>query len=340
MGQLAAHLDRGWDLVARGDFAGAMLSAEKSLELDEASPEGHNLVGYIYQAEGRPEEALEHYRMALDLDEGFIDAMLNAADVMVHPLRDLDGALAMVRHALEWLHEDEVDVRADALLLEVDIHLLRQDTEAALKTVRELPTGPFDNPTLALSVGRARLDVGDLEGAEPLIRRATELSPPTADAFYFLALCLEARKDRAGSLVAALQARELDVQSPPPPWAIPTPHFERRVQRALAQLPEEISGVLAGALVVVTDLPGAEVVAEGLDPRMPVLLDAIAEVGHPPSVGRVFIYKRNIERLAPGLMELDAEVLRALITEVCATFEIELPVGEIPEESGDDDDEG
>ena len=45
MDQFAAHLDRGWDLVSRGDLAGALVSAEKSLELDAASPEAHNLLG-------------------------------------------------------------------------------------------------------------------------------------------------------------------------------------------------------------------------------------------------------------------------------------------------------
>src|SRR4051812_47623066 len=32
MDQFTAHLDRGWDLVNRGDFAGALISAQKSLE--------------------------------------------------------------------------------------------------------------------------------------------------------------------------------------------------------------------------------------------------------------------------------------------------------------------
>src|SRR5262249_61572725 len=34
MDQFSAHLDRGWDLIHRGDLAGAQRSAEKSLELD------------------------------------------------------------------------------------------------------------------------------------------------------------------------------------------------------------------------------------------------------------------------------------------------------------------
>lgn len=321
MSQLSAHLDRGWDLVSRGNLAGAMLSAEKSLEIDDESPEAHNLVGYILQAEGRAEEALDHYRLALELDESYVDAMLNAADVLIHPLGDWDGALAMVREALDWLQEDEVDERADALLLELDIHLYRGDRAAAAKVVRELPEGPFENPALLLQIGRAHLDVGDLDRAEPLLEQAIAEGPPNADAHYYRALLHEARGDSSAALVSFLQARELDAISAPTPWSLPRDHFERRVQLALQQLPEALSRALEGALVIVTDLPGAEVVADGLDPRMPVLLDAVSESDTSPAkVGRVFVYARNIERVAAGLLEIETEVARALAAELRAAF--------------------
>ena len=61
MDQLNAHLDRGWDLVSRGDLAGALRSAERSLEIDGESPEAHNLIGYVHMLEGHAEKALEHY---------------------------------------------------------------------------------------------------------------------------------------------------------------------------------------------------------------------------------------------------------------------------------------
>src|SRR5689334_8081131 len=80
MDQFTAHLDRGWDLVNRGDYPGALLSAQKSLELDPESPEAHNLIGYIHQAEGRSEDALEHFRQAIAIDETYVEAMLNAAE--------------------------------------------------------------------------------------------------------------------------------------------------------------------------------------------------------------------------------------------------------------------
>lgn len=320
MGQLSAHLDRGWDLVSRGDYAGAMLSAEKSLELDDASAEAHNLVGFIHQAEGRPDDALDEYRAALEIDESYVDAMLNAAEVLFQPLERLDDALEMVREAIDWLEEDELDERTDAQLLEIDIHLFRGEREAATRLVKRLPPGPFENPALALAVGRARLDVGDVDGAEPLIRDAVERAPHP-DAFCCLGRILETQADHRGAIMMFLRAREMDLVSPPPPWALAMDQFERRVQSALASLPPELSAMLEGALVVVLDVPGAEVVADGVDPRTPVLMDALSEPATPPRVGRLFVYKRNIERVAANLFEIEREIARSLETELHVVFE-------------------
>lgn len=320
MDQLTAHLDRGWDLVSRGDLAGALLSAEKSIELNEESPEAHNLLGYVYQAQGRPDDAIEEYKQALELDEGYVDAMLNAAEVLLHPIGDADAALAYADEALDWLTEEEVDLRADALLLKVDALLAKNDREGAQRVAQLLPEGPFESPALYLQVGRARFETGDVEGAEPLVRKAVEQQSPMADAFYYLGLVLEAKGDRRGALVGLLTARDLDRASPPPPWSLPHDQFERRVQSALLKLPAHLAPVLEGALVVVSDLPGAEVVAEGVDPRIAVLLDDVAPEGQPPRVGRLFVYQRNVERLAAGLLDVEDEIVHSIEAELVATY--------------------
>lgn len=298
-----------------------MLSAEKSLELDDASPEAHHLIGYIFHAEGRAEEALEHYRHALEIDESYVEAMLDAAELLLHPMGDLDAALEMVREAKDWLEEDGTpDELAETMLLEVDIHLSRGDRLSAASVVRDLPPGPFENPRLATNVARALVDVGDPDAALALLEEAVKEVPPTSDAFYYLGLAREAKQDMTGTLLAFLQSRELDARSESPPWSLPLDQFERRVQAALATVPDDLAPVIEGALVVVTDLPGAEVVADGVDPRAPVLVDALSGPGEPEKVGRIFVYKRNVERIAPGVFELDAEIARSLFLELHSAF--------------------
>jgi hypothetical protein len=74
----------------------------------------------------------------------------------------------------------------------------------------------------------------------------------------------------------------------------------------------------------VTDLPGAEVVADGVDPRTCVLLDTAppASAGGPsePKATRMFLYQRNVERAAEDLSELNDELYALIEDELCATF--------------------
>src|SRR5579864_7956039 len=105
--QLTAHLDRGWDLAQKGDAAGAVACAKRALEIDPQSPEVHNLMGFAAALEGNADEALEFYRQAIALDETYFEAMLNAAEVMIAPLGDYDGAIAQIEDALDYAETEE-----------------------------------------------------------------------------------------------------------------------------------------------------------------------------------------------------------------------------------------
>ena len=78
--------------------------------------------------------------------------------------------------------------------------------------------------------------------------------------------------------------------------------------------------MIEGALVIIGDLPGAEVVAEGVDPRIPVLLDDLSPSGEPARVGRLFVYQRNVERPANGGAEIEDEIVRAIVDELEHVF--------------------
>ncbi len=334
MDQLSAHLDRGWDLVARGDFPGALMSAEKSLELDAESPEAHNLLGYIYAAEGHAEEALDHYQKAVELDESFVEAMLNAAEVLIHPLGDFEGAVHLVEDALDFVQDD--DETADAMLLKVDALLHMGRREDAAGVLATMPEGPFDNPQIDFMIGRALFEIGDLDGAGPRIERAVERDPNLSESQYYLGLLLEARSDARGATVAFLESRHIDLRMPPPPWALPNDQFEQRVQSAIRKLAEALQDRIEGALVVVGDVPGAEVVAEGVDPRVLVLLDDVTDKEGTAHVGRIFVYQRNVERMASGVIEVEEEILDALAHELLALFPELGPPATAPAETASD----
>jgi tetratricopeptide (TPR) repeat protein len=341
MDQFTAHLDRGWDLVSRGDFTGALVSARKGVELDGESPEAHNLLGYVHQAEGRADDALEHYRQALSLDDTYVEAMLNAAEVLIHPLADYDGAATMIDDVLELAENS--DEQADALLLKFDSLMHQGDREAAERVVRALPDGPYTNPSLDFLVGRALFETGDSEAAFQHLETATSRDAGNPDAHYYQALCREAKGDLQGATASFLRCREAELALPTPPWSLSAPQFERVVQQAVKRLTEPLSSSLDNALVIVSDLPGPEVVADGVDPHLGVLLEELLDAeGHraepehtPVRAGRVFVYQRNIERASQGVLTIEDELVAMLERELCLTFPQLAPEGFRPEPEPD-----
>jgi len=322
MDQLSAHLDRGWDLVHRGDFEGARRSAEKSVEIDGEAPEAHNLLGYVCAVLGDSEAALEHYRQAIALDESFIEAMLNAAEVLIHPVHDFDAAIALIDEALDWAEGDEEI--ADAMLLKFDAYAHRGDDESAKRVLKTLPEISSANERVSFLVGRAYFEIGDLAAARKHLERSVELDGAHADPRYYLAMTLDGLEQRDSATIEFLRCRELDLAAPRVHWALTISQFEQRVRAAIEQLDPPLRAVLEGALIVVVDAPGAEVVAEGVDPRAAVLLDArnasataSAAEAH---AGRAFVYQRNVERLCEDSSVLEEELIEVLKAEIGATF--------------------
>jgi tetratricopeptide (TPR) repeat protein len=312
MDQLTAHIDRAWDLIAKGDFPGALRSAERSLEMAPDSPEVHNLIGYVHAQDGRAELAVEAYERAIELDESFVEAMLNAADVKVSPLRDWDGAIALVDSALDWIEDEEE--YADALLLKIDALLGKGDKDAARAALATVPTEFDAPPAILFALGRAHFETGDVERSMPLLERALELEPKNGDAHYYVGLVRQERSDLRGAALAFLMARDADVRLSARPTFVPQEEFEQLVRQTLARLDVERARVLEGALVVVCDMPGAEVVADGVDPRALLLLEDLRP--SPIRAGRLFVYQRNIERAVGSPAEAESELLKALIEEI------------------------
>jgi len=78
---------------------------------------------------------------------------------------------------------------------------------------------------------------------------------------------------------------------------------------------------IAEAEIFVSEVPGIELVADGVDPRALVLLDGLASVEHPgPPCSRIFVYQRNVERVAGAPDRVEAVLQESLEREVSAVF--------------------
>lgn len=319
MDQFSAHLDRGWDLVQRGDSKGAELSARRALEIDNQSPEAYNLLGYVAALQGEFEDAVDHYRQAIALDDTYLEAMLNAAEVYIHPLGEFDQAIRMCDIALDLAETDDEVV--DALLLKFDALLGKNELDEAKVLCSRFPKGPFENPNHAFLVGRAFYEVGNVHEAAPLIEDASKSNPNNTEALYYLGLVRDDRGDTAGATEAFLRSRELDAELPPPVWALSREAFVENVRRAVDGLDEKFKKHLRLEELYVTELPGVEVVVDGVDPRAPLMLDGIGPTG-PDGLptARLFVYQRNVERVAGTVDLIETEVRAALERELKMTF--------------------
>lgn len=315
MDQLSAHLDRGWDLIQKGDPTNAEVSARRALDLDKESPEAHNLLGYVAALQGDFERALENYQEAIDLDDTYLEALLNAAEVLVYPLGEYAGAVDLCDQALELCEgTDEV---VDVLLLKYDALLGQNDLEGARALCARFPEGPLSNPTHQFLMGRAYFEVGDLETAAPIIEKAAQVNADNPEAYYYLGMVLDERGDVGAATEAFLRVRQLDADVPPPPWTLSRETFEHMLERTMERLAPEAKERLADSEVYVSDLPGVEVVVDSVDPRAAVLVEPPMP-GEPSDAppGRVFVYQANVERLAASLERIEPELQAALEREL------------------------
>jgi tetratricopeptide (TPR) repeat protein len=316
--QLTAHLDRGWDLAQKGDAAGAIACAKRALELDPHSPEVHNLMGFAAALDGEADQALEHYRLAIALDETYFEAMLNAAEVLIAPLGDFDSAVTQIEEALDYAETDE-EV-ADCILLKVDALMAKGDYEEAKRTMKMLPDGPFNGASYLFMIGRAWYELGQIDKAAPLIEQAAKGDPQSSDAHYYLGLVRDEQGDARGATEALLRSRALDALRATPGWAPTSETFTAVVKTAIEKLDMVLSRYVREAEVYVVDLPGAELVVDGVDPRALLVLDTPPTDEGTPARVRIFVYQRNVERASGSVDGLEAELVSALEREVTSVF--------------------
>jgi hypothetical protein len=129
------------------------------------------------------------------------------------------------------------------------------------------------------------------------------------------------RGDTRGATQAFLKSRELDLEYPAPAWTLTRDTFEMTAKKALASLDDTLRTFVRAEEVYAADVPGIEAVVDGVDPRALLLLDAVSTGtnGDGPTA-RVFVYQRNVERLAGSVELVEAEIRAALEREISGTF--------------------
>lgn len=305
MNQLAAHLDRGWEYLARGDLAAAERSALRALDVDSLSAEAHTLKGAVVWTEGKAEEALEAFEKALELDPDNPEPMLYAAEVLARDPDRIVEARNLAEDAVEMAEMRSQDgVRAQGVVLLAELAANTGDrahANALLTLHHDLLIGT--EPVLE-RVGSLyfRLERSDLAEKFLLLSLDTHHS---GDAHYFLGhIYLESGR---ADLVTEqfLGVRYHDVTAGPPVWTYGEDAFDLLCRDKSLSVVRELNFPLTERRVLVVDYPGVEAIMQGVDPRAPVYLGQ--EPG-PSSAWFVVIYQLNVER-ACGFPDEVPEVL-------------------------------
>lgn len=307
--QLSAQLDLGWDLVERGDIAGALATAKETVRTTPESPEALHFLAHVTMLSGDAPEALELFEKALEIDEDYFEAMLGAAEVLLSPLGEHERALSMCDEALSVAVDATEET--DCLLLKVDILLAKGDEEAALRTLKRVKAEALTLPGQALAAGRAYFDLGKSAEAAPLLKQALTLDDHSADAHYYAGLAAEERGDEAGTVFHFLRAREIELSSPGPAWTLRGEQLRGLVESVIARRAPDVSKLASRIDVFVVDMPGPEIVADGADPFTTCVLDLPGD-----GQARVFVYQRNLERTAGSPDRIEEELERAFTREL------------------------
>jgi predicted Zn-dependent protease with MMP-like domain len=310
-------IEIGWQKLDEGRIDEARRLADRAVTAEPESPEAHTLVGAVANAEGDIDGALDAFEKAMEIDDQYLDPILLAAETLA-----LDGdarqARQLAERALDVAEEEEDFI--DALLLKAEIEMGDDDLEAAEETLKQLPPVALPSVALELRTADALLELGNLEAAQAHYEAAGQKEADNPDAPYGLGLVAEARGEREAMIAHFLRVRSLDHKKPAAPWAVTTERLEELVEAALNELPERAQKLLENVPVVVEDYPSEEVVADGFDPRGLGLFAGVpfpeqSALSGPPHLEAVFLFQRNIERVARTTNEVEAEIRTTLLHE-------------------------
>ncbi len=307
MDRFSAHMDRSLDLVTRGKMTLALAAAHQALEISPGNPEVYNLIGYVHAMGGDFDNALENYKKAIDLDEWYLEPILNAAELLVHPDADPDEAIRLCRRAAEMdLSAQEL---ADVTLVEVDALLGTGREEIARERISQI--GEIDSLPAAYQtiLGRVLLDLGEIGEAKALVDRSLKLDPDISDTWYCSGLIAREEGRRIDAVTAFLATRERDLKLPRVPWALAAGVLDKIVVDLIGDMKPDFRETLRGTRVVVEEYPKEDQILQEIDPREVVYAQGV-DPGR-RAFDTLWIFSQNLERVISPLNMEDG--LRKLI---------------------------
>jgi len=231
---------------------------------------------------------------------------------------ELERAIDLSREAIE-IQPDDFE---GYFVAGVAFHELGE-YRRALDYLRESAVRSPEDPLVRTYEARVRFFLGEEEEAEKMLRSAVKQDAELSDAYYWLSMIVErrGRYAEADQLLAA--CARLDPERFPLPCRMTRAELERDLKQVVKELPPPIAGAVSELTMVIEDLPSRELLAgdEHLAPDILGLFVGAslreASVWNTPSEPNIiYLFKRNLERVAASRDELIEEARVTLIHEI------------------------
>ncbi len=319
--RLSADIERGFQALEEGRLDDAAASAERCQRIDRKNAEVVTLAAAVADARGDVDEALAQYQTLAELHPDDAMPRICIARLELHDLQDPDAALATLAEAMEFIDE-EADL-VEAIFIRTEALIMNDQLPAAREALAELSTSVIDDPEQALDLAELALAAEDWEASKRWIEIARKEADLEADAMHLLGRVHELANERPQMIEAWQRVRVLDAAAPAPSLAITDDELEAIATDALEELPETVREHLAKVPILIDTLPTAELVADGLDPRLLGLFQGtpMPDDGNgTPSVTNILLFKTNLERASADAEQLADEIRITVLHETAHYF--------------------
>jgi len=318
------RLIEGWAALDEGHLDLAKAKAAELLKEAEVDAEAYLFSAAVAREEGDEVAALAQLTLAEKADPEWGVPLLWRAE-LVAGQGDLKGALKLATDALD-LVEDEDDFLS-AIALKATLELQLDRGEEAAETLESLPPADvaLPDPGLAIELSVLLLEVGDAEGAKGRLELALRDDPSSAEGWHVLGLAAEALGEDELRTRAWLEARRLDLEEDEASPAkerdgLDDEALEKIAESVLGDLSEDLRAKLGNVPVVIAEVPAADDVQAGLDPRTLAIFEGtpLAERDGTAQVEttRIVLFRANLGRIAPDAEVLEEEIRTTLMHEV------------------------
>jgi predicted Zn-dependent protease with MMP-like domain/predicted nucleic acid-binding protein len=323
-------LEQAWELLEAGDLAAVRELAERLRGQAPDAPDVLLLSAAWAREEGHTEEALALLARAAAADPGWATPEIWAAELLAADPQRLRDALEHAVRGFDLAEEEEEYLEALAVKAGIEVDL--GSIAAARRTLADLP--PVDpssssspaphvdlvgiDPSWQLEIAHLFLAVDDLAEARRRFQSLANADPELGDAWHGLGLAAELQGDEEEKRRAWLRALALEEKRPLEDPLLTEAEMAAVAEAALAELPARARSLIENVPIVIADLPAAEDVGQGLDPRLLGLFEGTSyreasSLAGSPQLARILLFRKNLEGLAAGDVEQLREEIRTTL---------------------------